>query len=226
VRVEKYKAKILAAEKAFRKADDTLLEKQKQCQREIESARRKQNQQDITVAQKRFDMIVSQRITAMKTFDKNKVSSEAPLKPFGVKIIWDEPQVDRREWLIRFSFAEMRVCSQAGNADSVRRPTRDAPLAGNNATLHYTDNLLPGFPVRSVANCRPPKRLYIVCYILEVYPSGTHRTVFQISEQYNMFLLIVRGNNSPNDSKDGADTLALTAGYCYTLFVFVICLYF
>ena len=86
---DKYMRKVLEAEAVFRKADDTFLNKQRQEEQEVQAA-----QQALNAVRSKLNATIQDRTRAAKTFHMSHASLEAPLKPFGVTVIWDEPKVN------------------------------------------------------------------------------------------------------------------------------------
>jgi septin family protein len=74
--IKKQEDAILAAEKKFRTADNQYM-------------------QEIANLKQKLKQVVARRLHEAAAFDKGKASLEAPLKPVGVRVVWDEPQVDK-----------------------------------------------------------------------------------------------------------------------------------
>jgi len=70
---------VLKAEKTFRAADDVFIQEEKQYKEELERIRQQ------------VKSITAKRLAAANAFEKNKATLEAPLKPYGVTVAWDEP---------------------------------------------------------------------------------------------------------------------------------------
>jgi len=77
-----YMDAVLKAEKTFRAADDVFMQEEKQYKEELERIRQQ------------LKPITAKRLAAANAFEKSKASLEAPLKPHGVTVSWDEPKVD------------------------------------------------------------------------------------------------------------------------------------
>lgn len=80
--IEPFKDRVLEAERLFRVADDAFRDQEER------------DRQAIEVAKHNLKSTQASRHRAATDFDRGKASLEAPLKPFGVTVSWDEPQVD------------------------------------------------------------------------------------------------------------------------------------
>ena len=68
------------ADEVFQKAVDSLIRKQEELEAEA------------VASQKMVDDITLQRRMAASEFERNKPALEAPLKQFGVTVVWEEPK--------------------------------------------------------------------------------------------------------------------------------------
>ena len=82
VEVEFLMEAVLKVERDFRSDDDKYLEQEKRDMKALADARSK------------LKATRGARIIAAHDFEKIKSGLEAPLKPYGITVVWDEPQVD------------------------------------------------------------------------------------------------------------------------------------
>jgi hypothetical protein len=88
--VEKHKAKIIAAEQAFRKADDVFMAKYKQLDQAVAVT-----QQSLEKIKYNREKAGKARTEAAQKFENSKSLLDKPLKSIGVGVLWEEPKVDR-----------------------------------------------------------------------------------------------------------------------------------
>jgi hypothetical protein len=77
--VESLMDAVRQAEQDFRIADDERREHELQGKEAVDAARRK------------LELITATRMQAANYFERTKASLEAPLKEYGVTVVWDEP---------------------------------------------------------------------------------------------------------------------------------------